>query len=106
VNFDEVVRWLDDRLSRAVQVTISGPSGSRGNTGAIVSGALAPGSGEFGLVDSRGGRHRDWKVGMTGHVYLLEGDMQNAEIDDSCLPEAELLIIETREIQIIVSVPT
>ena len=98
VSFDEVVRWLDDRLSQQVAVTVRGPSGHLGNTGATLRGALAPGTGSFGLVDSRGGRVKNWCVGMSGRFYVVEGDLRDVSVVEG------MLIIETPEVQVLVSV--
>ncbi len=68
-----------------------------------MAGALAPGTGEFALIDSRGGRYRDWKVGMTGWFFLLEGDLRTAEVLEREF-EVEMLMIETPELQILVSI--
>jgi hypothetical protein len=101
VTFDSVCRWLDDRLSRQVQVTISGPPESRGNSGVVFSGALAPGSGEVSLVDPRGGALRQWAVGQAGDLWILEGDFVEAELEPD---DVDALVIETRELSIIVTV--
>ncbi len=103
MDFADAARWLDGHLSRAVQVTISGPSDSSGNSGAILRGALAPGPDDFGLIDSRGGRLGQWSVGQGGSFHVLEGDFVAAEVVDVDDDES-VLLIETREVTAIVAV--
>lgn len=100
MDFADAARWLDDHLSRSVHVTINGPRDSRGNSGAILRGALAPGPDEFGLIDSRGGALRQWSVGQGGSFHLLEGDFVTAEV--YC--DEPVLLVETREVTAIVAV--
>lgn len=98
MSFDEVVHWLDNRLSRPVQVTVAGPPTSRGNSGSVLRGALGPGPDDFGLVDARPGRLAQWAVGRGASFSLLEGDLLRAEVEDG------MLLIETHELQINVAV--
>ncbi|MEJ7892356.1 MAG: hypothetical protein WKF94_06920 [Solirubrobacteraceae bacterium] len=94
MTFTQVVRWLDDRLSRPVKVTVAGPPESRGNSGAVLEGALAPGYRDQAMIDPRGGTLRQWSVGRSAGFHLLEGDYLSAELEDG------ILWIETRELQI------
>ncbi len=103
MDFADAVRWLDGYLSRSIQVTISGPSDSRGNSGGILRGALAPGPEDFGLIDSRGGRLAQWSVGQAASFHVLEGDFVTAEVMEEDGDEP-VLLIETREVTAIVAV--
>lgn len=90
----EVVRWLDGHLSQPVFVSISSSAESRGNSGAIMRGALAPGDHEVAMINPRSRVAHCWSVGLEGAFHLLEGDFVTAELLE------DTLWIETRELQI------
>lgn len=95
LDFEGVVRWLDDRLSQLVFVSVSSAPESRGNSGAIMRGALAPGDHEVAMINPRSRVAHRWSVGLEGGFHLLEGDFVGAELFDD-----NTLFIETRELQV------
>jgi hypothetical protein len=104
MTFAEVLAWLDERIGQRVVVGIDGMVTSPTNSGASLTGTLRPGSGEFQLIDARGGQHRDYSVG-DGSFFILEGDLTSARtwvIPDDDWPET--LRLELHEVQITVSV--
>lgn len=96
VTFDAAIAWLDEHLGRQVSATLSGPPGSRGNSGAVLKGMLRRGSHEWGTIDSRGGQLHAYDVGHDAGFFLLEGDFVSGETVD----DLDLLHLECRELQL------
>ena len=85
MNFASVLAWLDDHLGREVSVNVSGHPEGRTNSGVAVRGLLGQGTGEWGVIDARGGERRAYDVGDSGGFFLIEGDFIEAELLDKAL---------------------
>ena len=80
LDFDGLLRWLDDRAGRELALSLGGAADGLGNTQLVVHGALARSATEgetTALIDPAPGRIARYAVG-DAQLVLLEGDFVSA----------------------------
>jgi hypothetical protein len=96
LDFDGMIRWLDDRLGRRVVVGTQGAGEDEmsGNSSLSVRGYLIrQDDGEIALISPAPGRVEVFRVGEAG-LILLEGDFHEAATADG--PEGLPVMVQAR----------